>query len=67
MHSSEVTQSSNVLGSLSVTAMFDFWGEANTSIHGLGEDDTAIKSEAGADPGSVERGGRGAGSVGSPP
>ena len=29
-------------GSLSVTAMLDFSGKANTSIHGLGEDDTAI-------------------------
>ena len=28
-------------GSLSVTAMLDFSGKANTSIHGLGEDDTA--------------------------
>ena len=28
-------------GSLSVTAILDFWGKANTSIHGLGEDDTA--------------------------
>ena len=28
-------------GSLSVTAMLEFSGEANTSIHGLGEDDTA--------------------------
>ena len=28
-------------GSLSVTAMLDFSGMANTSIHGLGEDDTA--------------------------
>ena len=28
-------------GSLSVTAMLDFSGKANTSIHGLGEDNTA--------------------------
>ena len=28
-------------GSLSVTAMLDFSGKANTSIHGIGEDDTA--------------------------
>ena len=28
-------------GSLSVTAMLDFSGKANTSIHGLGQDDTA--------------------------
>ena len=28
--------------SLSVTAMSNFSGKANTSIHGLGEDDTAI-------------------------
>ena len=28
-------------GSLSVTTMLNFSGEANTSIHGLGEDDTA--------------------------
>ena len=28
-------------GSLSVTAMLDFSGKANTSIHVLGEDDTA--------------------------
>ena len=28
-------------GSLSITAMLDFSGNANTSIHGLGEDDTA--------------------------
>ena len=28
-------------GSLSVNAMLDFSGEANTSIHDLGEDDTA--------------------------
>ena len=28
-------------GSLSVTAMLDFSGLANISIHGLGEDDTA--------------------------
>ena len=28
-------------GSLSVTAMLDFSGEANTSIHDLEEDDTA--------------------------
>ena len=28
-------------GSLSVTAILDFSGKANTSIHGLGEDDTA--------------------------
>ena len=28
-------------GSLSVTAMLDFSGKADTSIHGLGEDDTA--------------------------
>ena len=28
-------------GSLSVTAMLDFSGKASTSIHGLGEDDTA--------------------------
>ena len=28
-------------GSLSVSAMLDYSGEANTSIHGLGEDDTA--------------------------
>ena len=28
-------------GSLSVTAMLDLSGKANTSIHGLGEDDTA--------------------------
>ena len=27
--------------SLSVTTMLDFSGKANTSIHGLGEDDTA--------------------------
>ena len=27
-------------GSFSVTAMLDFSGEANTSIHGIGEDDT---------------------------
>ena len=27
--------------SLSVTAMLIFWGEANTSILGIGEDDTA--------------------------
>ena len=30
--------------SLSVTAMLDFSGKANTSIHGLGEDDTAKRS-----------------------
>ena len=30
-------------GSLSVTAMLDFSGKANTSIHGLGEDDTASR------------------------
>ena len=30
-------------GSLLVTAMLDFSGKANTSIHGLGEDDTASK------------------------
>ena len=30
-------------GSLSVTAMLDISGKANTSIHGLGEDDTARK------------------------
>ena len=29
-------------GSLSVAAMLDFSGKANTSIHGLGEDDTAM-------------------------
>ena len=29
-------------GSLSLTAMLNFLGEANTSIHGLGEEDTAI-------------------------
>ena len=29
-------------GSLSVTAMLDFSGKANTSIQGLGEEDTAI-------------------------
>ena len=28
-------------GSLSVTAMLGFLGKANTSIHGVGEDDTA--------------------------
>ena len=28
-------------GSLSVTAMLDFSGKANTSIHGIREDDTA--------------------------
>ena len=28
-------------GSLSVTAMLDFSGKSNTSIHGLGEDDMA--------------------------
>ena len=28
-------------GSLSVTAMLDFSGQANTSIHGFGEEDTA--------------------------
>ena len=39
MLSSEVAQS----GSLSVTAMLDFSGEANTSIHGLEEDDTASR------------------------
>ena len=33
-------------GSLSVTAMLNFSGEANKSIHGLGEDDTAsLRSE----------------------
>ena len=31
-------------GSLSVTAMLDFSGKANTSIHGLGEDDTATST-----------------------
>ena len=30
--------------SLSVTAMLDFSGKANTSIHGLGEDDTATQT-----------------------
>ena len=29
------------LGYLSVTAMLDFSGKANTAIRGLGEDDTA--------------------------
>ena len=29
-----------IVGSFSVTAMLDFSGKANTSIHGLGEDDT---------------------------
>ena len=31
-------------GLLSVTTMLDFSGKANTSIHGLGEDDTASPS-----------------------
>ena len=31
-------------GSLSVTAMLDFSGKENTSIYGLGEDDTTIKA-----------------------
>ena len=31
-------------GPLSVTAMLDFSGKANTSIRGLGEDDTATQS-----------------------
>ena len=33
-------------GSLSDTAMWDFSGKAYTSIHGLGEDDTARGSPA---------------------
>ena len=49
MLSSEVAQSLKSYGhfsdlgsgSLSVTAMLDFSGKANTPIHGLGEDDTA--------------------------
>ena len=47
---SEVAQSSHrsfrtlASGSLSVTAMLDFSGKANTSIHGLGEDDTATST-----------------------
>ena len=45
---SEVAQSllikSYASGSVSVTAMLDFSGKANTSIHGLGEDDTATST-----------------------
>ena len=32
--------------SFSVDAMFNFSGKANTSIHGLGEDDTSTSSDA---------------------
>ena len=53
MLSSEVAQSLKsyrlfrTLGSrsLPVTAMLYFSGKANTSIHGLGEDDTAIRNQ----------------------
>ena len=51
MLSSEVAQSLKSyghfsdlgVGLLSVTAMLDFSGEANTSIHGLGKDDTTMR------------------------
>ena len=33
-------------GTLSITAMSDFSGKANTSIHGFEEDDTAVTSLA---------------------
>ena len=43
-NNSEVMDIFRTLGSrsLTVTAMLNFSGEANTSIDGLGEDDTAI-------------------------
>ena len=63
MLSSEVAQSLKSYGifrtlgsrSLSVTAMLYFSGKANTSIHDLGEDDTAIRNQQVREHGHAEQ------------